>query len=73
MTTIHMDTEHVRETARLLDQWAADMDSKGTGLRAALGELSGLGAAQKLSFSKTILPTGYGIMNPRWNNCSILL
>jgi uncharacterized protein YukE len=41
MTTIHMDTEHVRETARLLDQWAADMDSKGTGLRAALGELSG--------------------------------
>lgn len=40
MTTIHMETERVRETARLLDQWVTELYTKGATLKTASGMLS---------------------------------
>jgi len=40
MTTIHMETEQVRNVARQLDQWAANLLSSGAALRSTSGRLS---------------------------------
>jgi uncharacterized protein YukE len=40
MGTIHMETERLRQSARQLDQWAANMLSSGDSLRSSSGALS---------------------------------